>query len=83
VTFRELPAGCCGAAGETFLSQPELADALLEPLLDELRRAPPDALVTSNVGCALHFKAGLARAGLDIPVLHPAALVVAALESGS
>jgi glycolate oxidase iron-sulfur subunit len=83
VTFRELPAGCCGAAGETFLSQPELADALLEPLLDELRRAPPDALVTSNVGCALHFKAGLVRAGLDIPVLHPAALVVAALESGS
>lgn len=83
VTFRELPAGCCGAAGETFLSQPELADALLRPLLEELRRAPPDALVTSNVGCALHFKAGLARAGLDVPVLHPASLVVAALESGS
>ena len=83
VKFRELPAGCCGAAGETFLSQPELADALLEPLLDELRRAPPDALVTSNVGCALHFKAGLARAGLDVPVLHPATLVVAALESAS
>jgi glycolate oxidase iron-sulfur subunit len=83
ITFRELPAGCCGAAGETFLSQPELADILLEPLLDELRRAPPDALVTSNVGCALHFKAGLARAGLAVPVLHPASLVVAALECGS
>ncbi|NHA15152.1 (Fe-S)-binding protein [Thioalkalivibrio sp. XN279] len=83
VTFRELPAGCCGAAGETFLSQPALADALLEPLLDELRHAPPDALVTSNVGCALHFKAGLARAGLDVAVLHPASLVVAALESDS
>jgi glycolate oxidase iron-sulfur subunit len=83
VRFRELPAGCCGAAGETFLSQPELADTLLEPLLESLRRAPPDALVTSNVGCALHFKAGLARAGLDIPVLHPASLVVAALESGT
>jgi glycolate oxidase iron-sulfur subunit len=82
VTVRELPAGCCGAAGETFLSQPELADTLLQPLLEELRRAPPDALVTSNVGCALHFKAGLARAGLDVPVLHPASLVVAALESG-
>ncbi len=83
VRFRELPAGCCGAAGENFLSQPELADTLLEPLLEALRGAPPDALVTSNVGCALHFKAGLARAGLDIPVLHPASLVVAALESGT
>ena len=83
VSFRELPAGCCGAAGESFLSQPELADALLEPLLQALRRAPPDALVTSNIGCALHFKAGLARAGLDVPVLHPASLVVAALESRS
>lgn len=83
LTVRELPAGCCGAAGETFLTQPELADALLEPLLAALRRAPPDALVTSNVGCALHFKAGLARAGLEVPVLHPAALVVAALESDS
>lgn len=83
VSFRELPAGCCGAAGDSFLSQPELADALLEPLLHDLRRAPPDALVTSNIGCALHFKAGLARAGLDVTVLHPASLVVAALESSS
>ena len=78
---RELAAGCCGAAGETFLSQPALADALLAPLLDDLRRAPPDALVTSNIGCALHFRAGLERAGLDIPVLSPASLCLAALES--
>lgn len=79
--LRELPAGCCGAAGETFLSRPELADALLAPLLEDLGRAPPDALVTSNIGCALHFRAGLQRAGLDVPVLSPASLCRAALES--
>jgi glycolate oxidase iron-sulfur subunit len=80
LAIRELAAGCCGAAGEMFLSRPQLADALLEPLLLTMRDDPPDALVTSNVGCALHFAAGLARLGLDTPVLHPASVIVSALE---
>lgn len=78
--WTELPAGCCGAAGEMFLVQPELADALLAPLLERLVLDPPDALLSSNIGCALHFRAGLARVGLDIPVLHPASLAAAALK---
>lgn len=81
VSVRELPAGCCGAAGDMFLSNPTLSDALLEPLLKQLEHDPPDALVTSNIGCALHFKAGLARARLQVPVLHPSSLAVAALQS--
>jgi glycolate oxidase iron-sulfur subunit len=80
VVVRELPAGCCGAAGEMFISHPAMSDALLEPLLDDLAGDPPDALVTSNIGCALHFSAGLARRGVEVPVLHPAALVAGALE---
>lgn len=80
VELRELPAGCCGAAGEMFVSRPALSDALLEPWLEDLARDPPDALVTSNIGCALHFRAGLARRGLDIQVLQPASLVLGALE---
>jgi glycolate oxidase iron-sulfur subunit len=78
--LRELAAGCCGAAGEMFIARPELSDALLEPLLEEIARDPPEVLLTSNVGCAMHFAAGLARRGLDVPVRHPAALVAAALE---
>jgi glycolate oxidase iron-sulfur subunit len=80
LVIRELPAGCCGAAGEMFLSRPVLADALLAPLLAELERAPPAALVTSNIGCLMHFTAGLKRARLEVPVLHPASLIVDALE---
>jgi glycolate oxidase iron-sulfur subunit len=80
LAVRELPAGCCGAAGENFLCRPAMADALLAPLLESLAREPPDALVTSNIGCAMHFGAGLRRAGLTVPVLHPASLVAAALE---
>jgi glycolate oxidase iron-sulfur subunit len=80
---RELPAGCCGAAGEHFLSHPETADALLGPLLRSLAEDPPDALVTSNYGCAIHFAAGLRRTGIPLPVLHPASVVASALESRS
>lgn len=75
-----LPSGCCGAGGETFLARPALADALLAPWLAKLQRDPPDALVSSNLGCALHFSAGLRRAGLDLPVLHPATVLADALE---
>ena len=80
LAVRELPAGCCGAAGEMFLSNPRLSDALLAPPLAELTRDPPDALVTGNIGCAMHFSAGLKRAGLELPVLHPASVVAGALE---
>ena len=80
VRVRELPPGCCGAAGENFLSHPGMADALVAPLVAQLRSSPPGAVVTSNIGCALHLGAALRRAGLDLPVLHPASLVAAALE---
>lgn len=78
--LHELPPGCCGAAGEIFLTRPELADALLTPWLAMLQRDLPDALVSSNVGCAMHFAAGLKRAGLELPVLHPATVLADALE---
>lgn len=80
ITLRELPAGCCGAAGENFITHPAMADALLAPLLATLSKDPPSALVTSNVGCALHFAAGLRRAGVAVPVLHPASVLASALE---
>lgn len=79
--LHELPAGCCGAAGEMFITRPELSDALLEPLLDQLERERPDAVLSSNIGCAMHFGAGLRRRGLAIEVLHPASLIASALQS--
>jgi glycolate oxidase iron-sulfur subunit len=77
---RELATGCCGAAGEMFLSHPALSDALLAPWLAQLEQDPPDALVTGNIGCAMHFAAGLRRRALAVPVLHPCSLVAGALE---
>jgi glycolate oxidase iron-sulfur subunit len=70
-----LDSGCCGAAGSYFVTQPAMADALLEPKLEVARRTQPDLLVSSNVGCAMHLAAGLRRAGLKVRVLHPLALL--------
>lgn len=70
-----LDSGCCGAAGSYFVTQPAMADALLEPKLEVARRAPADLLVSSNVGCAMHLASGLRRAGLKARVLHPLALL--------
>jgi glycolate oxidase iron-sulfur subunit len=70
-----LDSACCGAAGSYFVTQPAMADALLEPKLEMARRTQPDLLVSSNAGCAMHLAAGLRRAGLEVRVLHPLALL--------
>jgi glycolate oxidase iron-sulfur subunit len=66
---------CCGGAGTYMVEQPAMAHALLADKLGPLADARPDILVTSNVGCALHFRAGLHEAGLRIEVLHPIELL--------
>lgn len=71
----DLQNNCCGAAGTYFVSQPDMADRLLDHKLDALAAVKPDFLVSSNIGCTLHIAAGLRRRGLTVPVLHPLALL--------
>lgn len=68
---------CCGSAGIYNLLQPEMAAAVLEAKLTELRLAGPelDALATGNPGCLMQIGAGLRAAGLGLPVLHPVELL--------
>lgn len=68
-----LPAstGCCGAAGSYLLDQPRMADRLGDRIADEIARRNPAALVTSNVGCAMHLAAASARRGQTLSVMHP------------
>ena len=68
-------ARCCGAAGSYLLTQPGMAQALLEDKIARLRALAPAILVTSNVGCALHLAAGIRQAGIAIEVLHPVVLL--------
>jgi glycolate oxidase iron-sulfur subunit len=67
--------GCCGAAGAYLLHHPATAAALRAPTLDAIRAAGAEMVVTLNIGCAMHLRAGLAEAGLDVPVLHPVELL--------
>ena len=68
--------GCCGAAGTYMLSRPETAAALRSPMLDQILTAKPDAVVTTNPGCALHLSDGLRASGLETVVLHPVSMLV-------
>ena len=64
--------GCCGAAGSYILNEPQMADRLADEIMQTIAALRPDAVVTSNVGCALQLRAALRRRHLDIPTLHPA-----------
>ncbi|WP_197495797.1 (Fe-S)-binding protein [Acidihalobacter yilgarnensis] len=66
---------CCGAAGRYMIDHPEMADALVADKVADLAKMAPDILVSSNVGCALHIRAALQRAGLSIEVVHPVNLI--------
>jgi len=67
---------CCGAAGTYLLDHPDMAQALREDILGLAAPNPPDYLLTSNVGCAMHLRAGLKRRGLaGVRTLHPAVLL--------
>ena len=63
--------GCCGAAGSYMLTEAEKADAFADAYAAHIREQKADLLITSNVGCAMHLRAALARHGVRIPVLHP------------
>jgi glycolate oxidase iron-sulfur subunit len=71
---------CCGAAGSYFLTQPEMADRLLQQKLEAVRRLAPDIIVSSNIGCSLHLAAGLRRAALSVELLHPVSLIARQLD---
>ena len=71
---------CCGAAGSYMLTEPTMADALRAEKIAALSALQPDILVTSNIGCALHLRAGIAAAKLDIEVMHPITLLARQLR---
>ena len=70
---------CCGAGGSQMLSQPEMADALRDDMIDEIRAMGADVLISSNLGCAMHLREGLGQAGIDIPLQHPVQLIAQAM----
>ncbi len=66
---------CCGAAGTYFLVQPDFANMLLNDKILALKVSGARFLVTSNIGCAMHFSNRMYEEGVRIEVLHPVALL--------
>lgn len=72
--------GCCGAAGTYALDHANVAERLRDELIEQIENSQATYLLTSNVGCACHLRAGLATHGLDSPeVLHPVTLLARSL----
>lgn len=69
---------CCGGAGLYALLQPDLAERVLAPKLEEIRSGRYDAVTTGNPGCIMQIGAGLRRAKLHVPVAHPAEVLARA-----
>ncbi len=63
---------CCGSAGIFNLVHPDVSGRLADLLVEDLMAAGPELIVTSNPGCLLQVRWGLARSGADRPpeVIH-------------
>jgi glycolate oxidase iron-sulfur subunit len=63
--------GCCGAAGLNMWNNPELANQLAKPLVEQIAAENADYVLTPNIGCQLHLQKQLIDRGLKTKVLHP------------
>jgi glycolate oxidase iron-sulfur subunit len=75
----ELPdsESCCGSAGIYSILRPADSQAILATKLASLKLCGARTLVTANPGCQLQWEQGIARAGLDVKVLHLAEVTAA------
>jgi glycolate oxidase iron-sulfur subunit len=78
----ELPESdwCCGSAGIYNLTQPEMADRLLQRKVRNIEATHAQAVVTANPGCILQIEAGLRARGIELPVLHLVEVLARAYE---
>jgi glycolate oxidase iron-sulfur subunit len=61
---------CCGSAGTYNITKPEMSDMILQRKLDTVRASGAEVLVTSNPGCLLQLKKGLADQLPKVKLMH-------------
>lgn len=79
--FKELETAdaCCGSAGTYNISKPEMSDRILQRKLDTVRSTGAEILVTSNPGCLLQLKKGLAEQLPEVRLMHLTEILVLGL----
>lgn len=77
LTLLELPEAnwCCGSAGIYNLTQPEMANQLLDRKIAQIKSTGATTVATGNPGCLLQLINGAAKAGLKLRVVHPITLL--------
>jgi len=72
LTYTELETAdaCCGSAGTYNIAKPEMSDRILLRKLDTVRASGAQVLVTSNPGCLLQLKKGLAEQLPGVRLMH-------------
>ena len=73
--------GCCGSAGVYNLTQPAMADALLQKKLGHIRSTGALLVATANPGCLLQLQNGALHAGLRLRIVHPITLLAEAYRA--
>jgi glycolate oxidase iron-sulfur subunit len=81
----ELPESnwCCGSAGIYNLTQPQMAQALLDRKLDHLESTGTSTVATANPGCHLQLTVGAQQRKRPLRVAHPVSLLAEAYRQES
>ena len=69
---------CCGSAGIYNLTQPQMAQALMNRKLDHIAATGAATVATANPGCLLQLILGARQRGLPLRVAHPVSLLAEA-----
>jgi glycolate oxidase iron-sulfur subunit len=71
---------CCGSAGIYNLLEPDTAGDLRDRKVQHILRTGADIVVSSNPGCLMQIRAGLAAAGRPLPTMHLVELLDASMR---
>jgi glycolate oxidase iron-sulfur subunit len=83
--YVELPESdvCCGSAGSYNLTEPEMAERLQRRKIENILKTGAQVVVTTNPGCLLQIRAGLAKAGAKVEAMHIADFLDAEIQQTS
>jgi glycolate oxidase iron-sulfur subunit len=81
--FNELEGAdsCCGSAGTYNIEQPEMSDLILDRKLETIRASRAEVVVTSNPGCLLQLKKGLAERLPSVRIMHLTEVLAASMAA--
>jgi glycolate oxidase iron-sulfur subunit len=71
---------CCGSAGTYNLTEPEMAQRLLNRKVDNIKTTEAETVVMGNPGCLMQIRSGLQQQGLPIKAVHTVDLLAEAYE---